>query len=100
MLKVIDSCRIRWGRVIAVDGHWLVVSVVPVRLIDGRLVLAPPEIERVQAWRDGAGFVEQIQPGDVVSVHWSWACDRLDDRRLANLSGWTRHQLELANQTI
>ena len=39
-------------------------------------------------------------PGDVVSVHWSWACDRLDDRRLANLSSWTRHQLELANQTI
>jgi hypothetical protein len=100
VLKVIDDCRIRWGRVLAVDGDWLVVAVVPIRLIDGRLVLAPAEVERVQAWRDGSGFIDAIQAGDVVSVHWSWACERLDARRLANLARWTRHQLEIANHTI
>lgn len=100
VLNVIDGCRIRWGQVVAVEGDWLVVSVVPIRLIDGRLQLATPVVERVQAWRDGAGFIADIQPGDTISVHWSWACDRLDGPRLTNLIGWTRHQLELANRTI
>jgi hypothetical protein len=100
VLKVIDGCRIRWGRVVAVEGDWLIAAVAPIRLVDGRLCLAPPELERVQAWRDGAGFVGRIQPGDVISVHWDWACDRLDDRRLANLVAWTRHHLQIANTTI
>ena len=100
VLGVIDGCRIRWGQVVAVEGDWLVVEVVPVRLIDGQLGLAAPQLERVQAWRDGAGFIAEIQPGDTISVHWSWACDRLDPRRLTNLIGWTRHQLDLANRTI
>jgi hypothetical protein len=100
VLRVIDSCRIRWGRVVSVDGDWLVVAVVPIRMIDGRLRLAEPQIERVQAWRDGAGFIADIQPADVISIHWSWACDRLDGARLTNLIGWTRHQLDVANRTI
>ena len=100
VLTAIDGCRIRWGQVVGVEGDWLIVAVVPIRLIDGRLQLTAPQLERVQAWRDGAGFIADIQPGDVISVHWSWACDRIDGDRLTNLIGWTRHQLELANQTI
>jgi hypothetical protein len=99
-LAVMDSCRIRWGRVIEVEGDWLIASVTPLRMAEGRLVLGASTIERVQAWRDGAGFVPQVERGDVVSIHWSWACDRLDARRLANLIGWTRRQLEIANQTL
>lgn len=100
VLAVIDGCRIRWGRVVAVEGDWLVVFVVPIRMVDGQLQLGAPALERVQAWRDGAGFIADIEPGDTISVHWRWACDRLDRRRLANLTGWTRHQLALANHTI
>jgi hypothetical protein len=100
VLHVIDSCRIRWGTVVAVDADWLLVDVVPIRLVEGRLRLAEPRLEPVQAWRDGSGFIADIAPGDAVSVHWSWACDRLDARRLANLIFWTRHHLRLANLTI
>lgn len=100
VLKVIDGCRIRWGRVVAVEGDWLVAAVPPIRLVDGRFRLVGSELERVQAWRDGSGFIAGIQPGDVISVHWDWACERLDGRRLANLIGWTRHQVRIANATI
>jgi hypothetical protein len=100
VLKVIDDCRIRWGRVVTVEGDWLVVSVVPIRLVDGKLALVEPQVERVQAWRDGTGFIDHVEPGDIVSIHWNWACERLDPRRLANLVGWTRHQLEIANLTV
>ncbi len=100
ILDVIDGCRIRWGRVVAVEGDWLVAAVVPIRLVDGQLRLAEPTLERVQAWRDGAGFIADLEPGDAIAVHWSWACDRLDRRRQANLIAWTRHQLALANRSI
>lgn len=81
-------------------GDQLVVSATRLQLIDRRLGHTAPAIERVQAWRDATGFIDAPEPGDVVSIHWSWACDRLDERQLANLVGWTDRQLAIANQTL
>jgi hypothetical protein len=99
-LEVMDSCRIRWGRVLERDGDWLVVSAVPLELVDGKLHLAPARIERIRGWLDGAGFVDDAQAGDVISIHWDWACERLDGRRLAALRTWTEREIEIANRTI
>jgi len=99
-LEVMDACRIRWGRVLERDGEWLVVSVVPLVMADGRLELGQARPERVQAWRDGAGFVEGVQPGDVISIHWSWACDLLSARQLGRLVTWTSREIGIANLTI
>jgi hypothetical protein len=99
-LEVMDSCRIRWGRVLERDGEWLVVNVVPLALIAGRLALGSARVERVQAWRDGASFVDGVEAGDVISVHWSWACERLTAGQLGRLVAWTRQELAVANTTI
>jgi hypothetical protein len=99
-LEVMDACRIRWGRVVERDGDAMVVNVVPLELVEGRLALGAGRIERVGAWRDGATFVHGAQPGDVVSVHWSWACDRLTSLQLDALIRSTSRQIEIANQTI
>jgi hypothetical protein len=99
-LEVMDSCRIRWGRVLERDGDALVVSAVPLETFGGQLRLAPPRIERIRGWVDGTGFVEDAAPGDVVSIHWDWACERLDAARLAALQKVTERELRLANQTI
>jgi hypothetical protein len=99
-LEVMDSCRIRWGRVLERDGSSLVVNAVPLVLMKGRLALGEPRAERVTAWRDGVGFVDDVNPGDVIAIHWSWACDRLTRQSLANLISWTRREIDVANQTI
>jgi hypothetical protein len=99
-LEVMDSCRIRWGRVLERDGDWLVVNVVQLVMTDGRLRLGPARAERIRAWRGGASFVDGVEPGDVISVHWSWACDRLSDRQLAGLVTWTTREIAVANLTI
>lgn len=99
-LEVMDSCRIRWGRVLERDGDVLIVSAVPLEMLDGRLRLGPPRVERIRGWVDGAGFVDDVAPGDVVSIHWDWACERLDARRLLALREVTAAELELANRTI
>ena len=49
----------------------------PARHDDGKLAFGPPRIEQITAWRDGRGFISEVRPGDVVSIHWDWACDVL-----------------------
>jgi hypothetical protein len=100
VLQVMDSCRIRWGRVRAVENGTLVVDTSTLVQRDGRIALGDPRPEVVERWRDGAGFVDQARPDDLVSVHWGWACDRLDDRQLANLEAWTQRALRIANQAL
>lgn len=100
VVETMDSCRVRWGRVLERDGDSLVVSAVPLQLVAGRLALAAPRIERVRGWLDGAGFVDDVATGDVISIHWDWACERLDAPALARLQRTTRHELDIANTSI
>ena len=97
---LMDTCRIRWGRVQEVTGDSLVVNAVPLGLVDGKLALVEPKVQTARRWLDGAGFVPDVGPGDVVSLHWDWACEVLSPTRLDALQRRTVHQLELANQTI
>jgi len=100
VIETMDACRVRWGRVLERIDDQLVVNVVPLRLVDGRLALAPAEVRRVSAWRGGTGFVGDVEPGDVVSVHWDWACEVLTADALRRLIEWTRAQLTVANQSL
>jgi hypothetical protein len=100
VLATIDSCRIRWGRVRdRLDGH-LLVEAVPLELVDGKLRLGRPRLEVVLGWEDGLGFVDEARPGDVVAIHWNWACERLDEDQLRRLIFWTRRHLAIANATL
>ena len=51
-------------------------------LVDGALALVEPKVQTVRRWLDGAGFVPDVEPGDIVSLHWDWACEVLSPSRL------------------
>jgi hypothetical protein len=97
ILATMDACRIRLGRVTAVDGDRLDVETRPLTMRDGCLTLGGPRIESVRAWTGAAGPLDGASPGDLVSVHWGWACDRLTPRQAIALSGWTEAALAVAN---
>lgn len=97
---LMDSCRIRWGRVVEVSGEQLIVNAVPLALVEGRLALGEARPQTVRRWLEGSGFVSTVAAGDVVSLHWDWACEVLRPSRLEALQRRTMHHLELANQTI
>jgi hypothetical protein len=99
-LRLMEACRIRWGRVLEVKGDQLIVNAVPLSLVDGKLALLEARPQTVKRWLDGTGFVSNVQSGDVVSLHWDWACEVLSPRRLEALRQRTVRQLSLANQTI
>ena len=79
-LHVLDRCRIRWGRVVAVAGDRVAVSSQPLVWDGGRLGLGPERLEWATAAVDGTGFVPNLRPADYVALHWDWVCDRLSPR--------------------
>jgi len=112
-LTVLDKCRIRWGQVESVAGDQVVVKSRPV-LFDGRrLSLGEPIRESAQFntavgssgtsgtapgpsdTGDGA-----LQPGDWVSLHWQWVCERLSARQVATLRRYTLHHLAVVNDGV
>jgi hypothetical protein len=99
-MAAMESCRISWGRVTAVEPGSLVVERRPLLVEGPSLVLGDPRAERVRRTVLDKGFVDDAAVGDWVSVHWGWACEVLDDRRRANLERWTLHHLAIANRTL
>lgn len=94
-LHVMDRCRIRWGKVHAVEEDSVAVVSRPLEWVDGALILSHPQVEVVQASPTVA-----VAVGDWVSLHWEWVCDTLTARQLANLRGFSAHHLRLVNEEL
>ena len=99
-MAAMESCRVSWGTVTAVEGASLSVRRQPLVTGSGGLELGPSRLERVQRSLLDRGFVDDVRVGDCVSVHWGWACEVLDETRRTNLQRWTGYHLRLANQTL
>jgi hypothetical protein len=93
-----DSCRISWGEVVAVEADRLTVMRSPLELVAGKLTLGAAR--RCEAIATSGGYVPGVRLGDVVSMHWSWACEVLKPRELARLRESTRAALALCNATL
>ena len=45
---------------------------------------------------DGVSMIGELEPGDWVSLHWEWVCDRLTIRRSSTCAASPRH-LQIVN---
>jgi len=88
-LTVLDRCRIRWARVLSVDGDTVTVRDRALAFEDQLLVDGPERVEQVHRSVDGVGFVEELEPGDTVALHWDWVCERLSPGAVRRLRAWT-----------
>ena len=95
-----DNCRVSWGRVVRIEGATIVVERQPLELQAGSLVLGAARQERVVRQMDGRGFADAAAPGDWVSLHWGWVCERITDLEQRQLERFTRHHLQLASATL
>jgi Family of unknown function (DUF6390) len=96
-LTVLDRCRIRWGRVLAVQGDQVIVESSPLTWDGDVLRLASPQTETVEQSVDGTGMVGGVAPGDWVSLHWEWVCDRLTEAQVGRLRRYTQRHLAIVN---
>lgn len=95
-----DECRVSWGRVTKVDGPTITVLTRSLRYVEGKLFLGEPAQKRLMRRLESTYDIEQINVGDIVSIHWSVPCEVITSRQEAMLEKYTLRHLELANQTI
>jgi hypothetical protein len=96
-LEHLDRCRIRWGQVVATDGDEVTVMSRPLTYENGVLGLGDRRLETARRARDGVGFLDPFRPGEWVSLHWDWVCDRLSRRQLHMLRRSSLQQLDITN---
>ena len=98
--RVLDSCRVRWGTVESVDGETLAVRARPLTWDGAALSLGEGQLQTARWSRDEHAFVTEPRPGDQVSLHWDWVCDRLDDAQVAAVATTTERQLWRVNRWL
>jgi uncharacterized protein DUF6390 len=98
-LRVLDQCRITPAVVERVEGETAEVLARPL-LWDGHALRLGVPSRRVVRWsRDGLAFTRRLEPGDRVSLHWDFVCDRLSPAAAHALERTTRGALRAANDS-
>jgi len=97
-LESMENCRISWGRVIAVDSPKSKVQSLPLVIENDQLKLGTP-VEKEIRWKlEDQGFIDKLEIGDWVTIHWNWACEKIDPQRLKNLIYYTQKSLDFVNK--
>ena len=96
-LEILDRCRIRWGRVEKVIGDLVTVRSRPLSFNGSRLVLGDEQLEQARRGFDGMVFTVDLEPGDMVSLHWDWVCDRLSPTTCSWLRYCTQRNFDAVN---
>jgi hypothetical protein len=99
-LRVLERCRIRWGEVVDVTSDRALVRSRPLVFDGTRLRLGPPRVEDALVAEGGIGFVADPKPGDRVSLHWDWVCERLSAGELGVLRRASASALMEANRIL
>jgi hypothetical protein len=98
-IEVVDQCRVRWGRVLAVRDGVATVRSRPLVHEAELIVLGDPRLEFASVKIDDAAGTTRVHQGDWCALHWDWVCDRLSTRQLVQLRKVNRLQLDAINAT-
>lgn len=97
-LRVLDQCRTTPALVQAVRADTARV-LAPLIAWSGHQLQLGPWAPRDVRWRaDELAFVDEVQPGDWVSLHWDFVCERLPRGRAQRLLRETGRALEAVNR--
>jgi hypothetical protein len=93
-LRILDRCRIRHGRVLSVSASEAEVASRPLTYDGHHLGLGPETVEIV---RHHGAVRTALRPGDSVSMHWEWVCQRLEPGSARWVEAMTERMLRVAN---
>ena len=94
-LRVLDSCRIGWGEVVARSPGSCVVASRALRYDEPELELGEPELRTLAM---PSGIAANVVPGAIVAFHWDTVVARLDGATATNLELDTHRHLSIVNQ--
>lgn len=107
-IDTMNECRISWGKITkkqkprslsARAGKKLEVQTQKLVYQDGKLVLVPNVTREIDVPTE-TNTTNTLTPGDLVTFHWGFFCDRVTPQHIDALAHYTRINLNLANRTI
>jgi len=96
-LRNIDSCCVTWGRVLSIEGDSAVLRRSSIGWEDGFIIV--PKTERIALSRAGVRFLGGVSRGDILSVHWGMAIERLRERDVCALERYTKKNIKALGDT-
>lgn len=99
-LESMDSCRISWGKVKALDGPKIIVDTEPLMYSNKKLYLGPPVQKELYRRLESEPDIEQLQVGQIVSIHWGVPCEVISSQQARILRRYTLRHIALANLTL
>jgi hypothetical protein len=97
-LKSIDECRISWGKVKKINKSTIIVDWQPLIFLNDQLIISDNQDREVMTHFNDHGFVQHLQIGDTVTIHWGWVCEKINNSQLNNLKKYTLESLKIFNQ--
>lgn len=99
-IESMDECRVGWGRVLGASGPSISALTEPLLYENGKLRLDSPVEKQLVRQLESEYDIEQIKPGDIVSIHWSVPCEVITLRQATLLKKYTLKSIHFANQTL
>jgi len=90
---VLDRCRIRVGRVLAVDGEEATVGSRLLAWDGDGLRESAPVTETVRWSVGGSSLIDAPEVGDAVALHWDWVCEVLSTEQARSITGLEQRRL-------
>jgi hydrogenase maturation factor len=91
-----DSCCITWGTVLSVSRGSAILLRDSISSKDGKFVINKQET-KISLESSGMRFIDKVAKGDILSVHWGMAIEKLTPKRAAALEKYTRIVLFACN---
>ena len=118
-IETMDNCRISWGKIIPFCNTKFPgaqsFATPPTLRSESRQTSSAPEIcvactDKLIFKNGQLGFeptIKEVQsleggykPGDLVTIHWNWVCEKITPQQAKNLEKYTDLALRLANLTV
>jgi hydrogenase maturation factor len=86
----LDSCCITWGKVLSVSGDSVLMMRNSIsKAKNGKFVISKKK-SRIALSKNGIRFIEKVSKGDILSVHWGMAIEKLSKERARKLEKYTK----------
>ena len=99
-LERMNECRISSGTITNVSGPEIIASTEPLIYENGKFALSSKISKSLTRQLEAEYDIEQIKPGQIVSIHWSVPCEVITPKQAETLHKYTLKNIEFANLNI
>jgi hypothetical protein len=92
-----NSCRISWGTVRAVDGPSITIEYEPLLRAGDLLILGAPVHKKLIRRLEADYDFDMLKVGELVSMHWDIPCEVISQAEADKLRGYTLEAMRIAN---